>query len=589
MDEFIEKETDNVGVALSEAAKELGFPSEFVDFQIVSQNETKDEKGNLRVVYRLRFFVNENKSGLFRILSVDVDKKNNPMKAYIVVDTTKITEPVDVDSSEIVDVILKLLALNGVVFGIKSKMLPVIASEIKKRLTPAQKPFRVLVAEGKKPVRGENSKLVFYFNRYHAAGSVTEDGRIDYRKKNFLVPVKRGQILVEFFKPTRGEEGYDVFGNVIPQDVGVVIEDIDDLKFNEESIERIEKGRLIRLVSRKDGVIIYKNGIYDIDTTVSVDKVDIKTTGNLDANADVDLEIGAGGDSVEDTIAAGMKVAARRVRVNGDVGPNAVIEADEVEIRGSVHQDARIVAKKVKIAICRGSVEADEVDVDIAEHARITAKNRVTINKAMACKLFSPRVEIRDVMISSNITTSSETVEINRIEGVDNRIAIQPLNLPWVREQYKNLLMQLEYASVIVKSARKRYEDALSVVEKEKKKYDEVRKAIASLKQRQKEVPSSLLMVVKRFKECMDELKVAEKEYMDAKKEHERIEKEIEEMKNSYKRGHVIVKNEMKAGNVIIFNDTLKRVIERPVSNVKIYVREIQGKEEIVIEPNNER
>ncbi len=589
MSEFVEKETDDIASALIEAAKELGFPTQFIDFTIEKQEDVKDEKGNLKKRYFVKFFVNENRSELFDILSVDVDDKEKPMRAYIVVDTGKISQPMDVEEDEIADVILKLLALSGIIYGIKEKVIPAIAKEIKKRLNPAQKPFRILVAEGKKPVRGENSKLVFYFNRYHAAGSVTEDGRIDYRKKNFLVPVKKGQILVEFFKPTRGEEGYDVFGNVIPQDVGVVIEDIDDIRFNEEAIERIEEGRVIRLISKKDGVIIYCNGIYDIDTTVSVDKVDIKTTGNLDANKEVDLEIGRGGDSVEDTIAAGMKVTARRVTVNGDVGPNAVIEADEVNIRGSVHQEAKIVAKKVKIAICRGSVEADEVEVDLAEHAKIMAKECTVINKAMACKLYSPKVEIKEVMISSNVTTSSETVEINRIEGTDNVIAVQPLNLPWIREKYKDLLMQLEYANVILKSAKKKYEELASAVEKEKKKCADVRKVINELKKQGKEVPSSLLIVVKRFKEYSDKLKEAENEYISAKKEYERIKKEVDELKNSYRKGHVIIRGQVNPGNVFIFNDTLKRVVERPARNVKVYVREIQGREEIVIEPNDER
>ncbi len=587
--ETFEVQTDDIRSSLAEAAQKLGFPARFIDFRIESEEEFKDEKGNIKKRYKVVFFVNENKSALFDILSVDVDKSDKPLKAYIVVDTSNLPEGFDPSEDEIIEVIKKLLAMEGVVYGVKHKILPTVAKEIKKRLNPAQRPFRILIAEGKKPVRGKNSELKYYFNRYHAAGSVTEDGRIDYRKKNFLVPVKKGQILVEFFKPTRGEEGYDVFGNVIPQDVGVVIEDIDEIRFNEEAIERVEEGRIIRLISKRDGVIIYRNGIYDIDTSVSVDKVDIKTTGNLDANADVELEIGRGtADSVEDTIAAGMKVKAKKVTVNGDVGPDAVIEAEEVNIRGSVHHDARVYAKKAKIAICRGSVEADEVEIDLAEHARVTTRQKAVINKAVACKIFSPKVEIRDVMISSNVTTASDTVFVNRVEGSDNVIAIQPLNLPWIREKYKDLRMKLEYAGVILKTTKRKYDELASVLEKEKKKYDDVRRAIAELKRKSKEVPASLLMVVKKFKEYSEKLLKAENDYNNAKKEYERIEKEIKELETSYRKGHVVVKNLLNAGNIFIFDDNLKRIVEKPTNNVKIYVREIQGQETIVIEPNNE-
>ncbi len=586
--EYIEKETANVREAFLEVSKELGFPQKFIDFDIEDESTLEDDKGNVVKIYSLKFYINEEKSDLYEIMSIDVNNPENPQKAYIVVDTSKLDKPKDVSEDEILDVMKKILALEGIKYGIKDKMLPAIAKEIKRRLDPSFKPFRILVAEGRKPVRGKNSELKFFFNKYHAAGSITKDGKIDYKKKNFLVPVNKGKVLIEFNKPTRGKEGYDVYGRVVPQDVGVIIEDIDSIKFNPESIERVEEDRIIRLIAKKDGVIIFKDGMYDIDTSVSVDKVDIRTTGNLDADKSVDLEIGrSGNNSVEDTIAAGMKVKGKKVVVNGDVGPKAVIEAEEVDIKGSVHQDAKVIAKKVKIAICRGTVEAEEVDIDLAEHAKIISKKSATIKKAIASKLFCPKIEITDTMMSSNITTSSESVVINNVEGDDNLIAIQPLNLPWIKEKYNELGVKREYAKVLVNTYKKKYQEALSSFEKEKRKYDDVAGAIQDLKKSGKDVPKPLLIVIKKYKESMEKLRVAEEEYESAKKELELIEKEMSEIENAYKKGHVIIKGRINSNNRILFDGNLKRVLSNTQENVKIYVREIQGKESIVIEPNN--
>ncbi|WP_022669522.1 FapA family protein [Hippea alviniae] len=587
--EFIERETDNIEETLEEAATVLGVPKKLLDFEILQENEKKDNIGNIKKIYKLKIFINDNKSKLFKLLSVETDSDEHPQKAYIAVDPTILKNPLDISDEEIIETVRKVLALNKIVYGVKEKLLQKIAKEIKKRLSPEFKPFRILIAEGKKPIRGENSKLIFHFDRYKAAGTIKENGKIDYKNKNFLVPVKKGQLLIEFYKPTQGEEGYDVFGNIIVQDVGIMIDDLDEIKFNESAIKKIEEGRIIKLIANKDGVIIFKNGIYDIDTTVAIDKVDIKTTGNLNADGDVELEIGLGiSDGVEDTIAAGMEVKGKKVIVNGDVGPKAKIIAEEVEIRGSVHQEAFIKAKKAKIAICRGTVEADEIEIDLSEHAHLTARNNVIINKAVATKIFSPKVEIKDTLMSSCITTSKDSIIINNIEGGDNIIAIKPLELPWIKEQYKELLVKEKYMKTILKGEEKKYITLRGRVENEKPKYEAILKTIQKLKEAKKEVPNSLLVAVKRFKELQNEFKKQEESFKSVQEELISIQKEMEKLRNSYKEGHIIIDKKIPANNIIIFDDNLKRVLDKDYNGVKIYVREIQGKEEIIIEDHSE-
>ena len=580
------RETSDIKEALEETASIIGFPKRLLDFEILEEKEEKDNIGNIKKVYKIKIYPNENKSKLLDIFKVETDEGEHPLKAYIYVDTAKLNETLEVDEEEIVEAIRKILALEGINFGVKTKLLGAIAKEIKKRLSKDHKPFRVLVAEGKKPVRGENSKLIFHFDRYKAAGTVYKNGRIDYRNKNFLVPVKKGQLLVEFYKPTQGEAGYDVFGNILVQDVGIVIDDIEDVKFTEGSVKKVEEGRVIKIIAEKDGVIIFKNGVYDIDTTVTIDKVDIKTTGNLNAEGDVELEIGRGlSDGVEDTIAAGMEVKGKKVIVNGDVGPKASIKAEEVEIRGSVHKEAFIKAKKAKISICRGTVEADDIEIDLSEHAHLTAKNSVTINKAVATKIFAPKVEIKDVMMSSCITTSSDSVVINNIEGGDNIIAIKPLELPWIKEKYKELLVKEKYAKTMLKTQKNNYLTVKAKYDSEKEKAEAILKTIQRLKEQGKSVPNSLLVAMKRFKELKEKLKKEEEAYREIEKELLSIQEEIEKLRNSYKDGHIIVNNTIPANNIVEFNDKLKKVLDTSYRKVKIYTREIQGKEEIVIEP----
>ena len=582
----VERETSNILDAIEETAAIIGLPKKFLDFGIIDEKEKKDNIGNVKKIYKIRIYQNQKKSKLLNIISIETDPEEHPLKAYIYIDTTKLNSILEVSEKEIIETIKKLLALNNINYGIKYKLFPAIAKEIKKRLSPANKPFRILIAEGKRPVRGENSKLMFHFDKYKAAGTIDKNGKIDYKKKNFLVPVKKGQLLVEFYRPTQGEEGYDVFGNILVQDVGVVIEDIEEVKFANGSVKKVEEGRIIKILSEKDGVIIYRNGVYDIDTSVSINKVDIKTTGNLNADGDVELKIGNGmNNGVEDTIAAGMKVKGKKVVVNGDVGPKATIEAEEVDIKGSVHQDAHIKAKKAKIAICRGTVEADEIEIELSEHAHLTAKNSVVINKAVATKIYAPKVEIKENMMSSCITTSSESVVVNNVEGGNNIIAIKPLELPWIKEQYKELAVKEKYAKTVFKNQQKSYLTLKAKVDAEKKKTEAILNTIQKLKKEGKNIPNALLIAIKKFNELQNQLKEEEKSLKSAEKELLKIQNEMEHLRNSYKDGHIIINNTIPANNIVEFNDKLKRVLDQEYRKVKIYTREIQGKENIVIEP----
>ncbi len=582
----VERETSNIKDAIEETAAIIGLPKKFLDFDIVDEKEKKDNIGNIKKIYKIRIYQSQKKNKLLNIISIETDPEEHPLKAYIYVDTTKLDSDLEISEKEIIEAIKKLLALNNINYGIKYKLFPAIAKEIKKRLSPTNKPFRILIAEGKKPIRGENSKLVFHFDKYKAAGTVDKNGKIDYKKKNFLIPVKKDQLLIEFYKPTQGEEGYDIFGNILVQDVGVIIEDIEEIKFASGSVKKVEEGRKIKILSNKDGVIIYRNRVYDIDTSVSVGKVDIKTTGNLNADGDVELKIGNGmNNGVEDTIAAGMKVKGKKVVVNGDVGPKATIEAEEVDIKGSVHQNAYIKAKHAKIAICRGTVEADEIEVELSEHAHLTAKNRVVVDKAVATKIYAPKVEIKENMMSSCITTSSESVVVNNIEGGNNIISIKPLELPWIKEQYKELAVKEKYAKTVFKNHQKSYLTLKAKVDTEKKKTEAVLNTIQKLKKEGKNVPNALLMAIKKFNELQNKLKEEEKSFKSMEKELLKIQNAMEDLRNSYKEGHIIINNTIPANNIIEFNDKLKKVLDQDYRKVKIYTREIQGKENIVIEP----
>lgn len=578
--------TSNLLESRGEFADSLNVQSEHVRFRIISEKLLKNEDGDYDKEYNVEFFLSESSSTICDAIStIEIEGLNPPKKAYLLINPQLLKDDVYITNEDIIETIKGKLALHGIKIGIKENLYNAIAGEIKKRLTPNHKPFKILIAEWVRPVDGKNSKLIYHFDRYKASGTISDSGKMDYKKKNFIIPTQKGALLIEYHKPTTGKAGYDIFGKKIEQHVGNIIEEL-DLKVDNKTIKVVEDDNSTKLYSNNDGVISCNKGILSVGKTIDINKVDIKTTGNIEGDKDVDLKIGStSSDEIEDAVSAGMKVVGKSVVVNGDVGPHALIEAEDVEIKGSVHQDAVIKAKHARIAICRGSVEAEVIEIDTAEHATILSKNKAVVKECVASKIISPEIEITGSMMFSNVTTSSENITINNVTGGNNTIAVRPLELPWIKEEYKKLLTNKEFLKMTLESSKKKCNELRSRINREKNRYKKSLDIIKELKDSEKDVPESFLIVVKKFKDLTKLYKDSIKELAVAKSKYKENLKKMDEIVNSYKKGHILIKGQIEAGNILLFNDRLKRILDSKQSNIKVYVRDLDGKQDIVIEP----
>ncbi len=583
-EKLTEHGVENIEETIKERAPILGVPPDMVGFNILNREISKDPTGNLRAKYDIELFVKEKDDPLENIISIQFDEEYSPRKAFIYVDTRKLDDTVEINNERVLEIIKRKLALSSVIAGVKENIFEAVARTIKERLLTKSRPFKILIAEQIEPENGLNSKLVKYFKEFSKVGSV-KGTRIDFKEKNIVAPVKKGQLLLEYYKPTVGKEGYTIFGRLIPQTVGQVIDKL-DLAFDPDSVEIEEDKRKIKYIAKKDGSLIYKNGIYSIDTGVTLDRVDVTTTGNIDGDKNIDLSIGRGTrDEIEDTVAQGMKVVGKNVVVNGDVGSEAVIEAENVKIHGNLSPDAVVRAKNVYVAKCRGIVEAENVEIDLAERAQISATKKATINKCLASKILATSLEIKEEMISSNVTTSSGSVIIGNLTGTNNTISIKPLELPWIQTEYAKLLGQREALSGAIKELKMRIENSKNTLVKEASSYKRLLEMLQELKDENKEIPKAILVKIQNYKELQKALKEEKKELNSLLEEYKEVLKRIEDMKYSYRKGYVIIKGKLEKLNKFVFNDLLSRVIEYPQESVKIYPRVIRGEEKLVIEP----
>lgn len=580
MEDRIRIETSNIKEELNRIVEDFSIDPSYIDFEIIDKKNEQTQEG-IKTIYTVEF-IQRQPSILHNIIDIEIDDSTPHKNAFIKVDCTNLDKPLDTNIDDIIQVINKKLALYSIVYGIKEDTLPLIAKEIQKRLNPMYKKFKILIASSTPPIDGKNSEFKTFF-QLNTVGRIDEKGNINFKEKDFAIGISTGTLIAEYIKPTKGIDGYDIFGNKLKAKDGKELQKI-SFRIDTDDIDRIEDDTSIKFIAKKTGSLIQKNGIYHIEENIKIDKADIKT-GNIYLKDVSDVNIGVSNDIEEDIIGAGIKVTGKKIVINGNVGPKAYVEGETVDIKGSVHQDATIKAKTARIKNLNGTLIAQEAFIENANYANIETEDKVTIENCLACNILSPSVEIKKEMLSSNIVTSSKEVILNNVLGNNNKISIKPLEIKQIAAQYKELLLKEKMLSNELKVSTNTLEILKQKLDSNLKNFSESIKIIKELQSKGAKVPSALLNSVKSFKEIENSYKEQKNKLLSLEEQYEKTKRMIKELHDSYKFAHIIVKGEIDAENLIEFNDNLSRRLINKQKAIKIYVREVDGKEEIVIEP----
>nr|NJM04446.1 DUF342 domain-containing protein [Desulfobacula sp.] len=78
---------------------------------------------------------------------------------------------------------------------------------------------KILIAQGEKPVYGQDGKIEYYFKTdFTNPGKINEDGSIDFRERGNIPYVMKGDLLARKTPPKEGRVGVTVTGHPLPVD-----------------------------------------------------------------------------------------------------------------------------------------------------------------------------------------------------------------------------------------------------------------------------------------------------------------------------------------------------------------------------------
>lgn len=326
-----------------------GFPGP--DLSMLSTALTNlDKEKKLKIGGPVDFFVNETMS-----MDISFDRMKLTCRFY---------PPSEKGSPLTADAIISDLGYKGIRFGIKEDV-------IERFINERNYCTDYVLAEGKPPRVGHDSKIEYFFNTQISTKPKTNaDGSVDYRDLDLVSAVEKGDRLAHLTPADPGEPGCDVNGGSIKQP---------DVKR-----DKLQFGRNIRL--SEDGLDIFSevtghaslvqgrvfvSDVYEVPANVDNSTGNIQYDGNVHIKGDVQtgFSVAASGNVIVDGTVEGAKIHAG--------GQIIIREGIHGMGKGMIIAGASVICKFIENAFVRS--EKGSVSADIILHSKVDAGDSIQI------------------------------------------------------------------------------------------------------------------------------------------------------------------------------------------------------------------
>lgn len=234
-----------------------------------------------------------------------VEITNNKMNAFVIFDAP-INEGRELTRQEII----KEIERNSIKKGIDKQ---VLASILQYR----EHGKRYLLATGLESKIGEAGKVVtnFDISKQSFKPILQQDGTVDYKNLDNITLAKKGEIIAKLIPPTKGEDGYNIPGEVLTGKEGKSV-----LMPKGKGTVVSEDG--VHLIAETDGRIIYLDGKISVSDLFEVQGDVGPSTGNVNFNGSV--------------VVRGNVITDFTIKATGNVEIFGVVEGAEIYSGGNI-------------------------------------------------------------------------------------------------------------------------------------------------------------------------------------------------------------------------------------------------------------
>lgn len=282
-----------------------------------------------------------------------------------------------------------------------------------------------VAARGTYPESGRDARLKLFFSPRQMAGTLREDGTMDFRERGGLHFAAEGDNLAMLRPPIPGAPGQTIFGEEIPPPEPKGL----DVKCGEGVKEVPGEDGVLLYVATKEGVANFEHGQFWV-------------TDLLEIRGDVDLSTGnvrskSGSVHIRGSVRSGFQVEAPGDVVVGEVVEEADIDAGgNVTVAGGILMTGKnkvVSGKTVMAKFCQNAFIEAEGDVTVdaeLSHCTVRAGGKVVVTSAKGM-ISGGRVECAEGLETAFLGNEarSKTVVVLRAESQGASLLLEDRNI----------------------------------------------------------------------------------------------------------------------------------------------------------------
>ncbi len=403
------------------------------------------------------------------------------------------------------------------------------------------KDLKFTVALGIEPIAPIDAQIEKVFEQKESISDSIIDG------------VDIDELVIRYIKPIKGKDGRSCNGkyisvrDTITKNLKPTIDNTITIKDHPEFIEYF---------AHQNGFVLLHNGYLTISKQLKLDGASFKSTANIDggeSDKDISVHIAHNKSHSEDAVGSGVNIDVKELNIDGSVGSNVKIKTQELNIDAQTHRNSKMeVANSANVKLHRGDLVATDATIDVLETGKITAHKSIHIKKMLGGEAIAPIVRV-DELLSNSTIIASKLIEIQTINGKDNKLIIDPNSIESYHKDLENLNIKINNLQTI-------YKDEESTLEKKVIKHTEridrikvFQQRILSAKKSGRNPTKQDIIRVKEFKRDSLKLKDEEEKLLISQQVIEVLLKELETMKNIDFQAKIITNTSYDGHTKVIF------------------------------------
>ncbi|HAK44866.1 MAG TPA: polymerase [Spirochaeta sp.] len=411
---------------------------------------------------------------------ITVEISDLDMKANIVV-----KEPGPGGADITADSIIGLLKANGIIHGI-------MEDEIADFEDHPVYDKAVVVAEGSKPVNGNDAKIIYNFSESESQVSYKEKrGKVDFKEMNQIQNVVEGQILARKVPFEEGKTGRTVTGKLLAAKPG------SDIEFNLGKNVKISDDGMTAIAEINGQVLLISGGKISIEPVYLVNgDVNLKSGGNI---------IFLGSVMIKGSVEDGFKVkASGNIEVMGNVGKAELDAEGDVIVHQGINgkTEGKVRAGNTVWAKFIENANVDCEDVVIATDGIINSN--VISNRLIVC------MGKRATIVGGRLRATEE-IHAKTLGSVSGSETILEVGWdPRSKEKLQKLEKDLSTQTTAIDDIERNILTLENFKKKKKKLPDDKEEYLEELKSQKLEIHNEMLRLeeeIKTIKEYLASLK----------------------------------------------------------------------------------